>query len=108
MWAHRHMHQYGTTREHSGNVAIAARKHANRNLYAMMRDKPLDMNTLPEGRGHRYPADVSTAASTDGAPARVVTSVERARDQARSRRSCTRSRRRAVPIRVHLREPQHA
>ena len=28
MWAHRHMHEYGTTREHLGNVAIAARKHA--------------------------------------------------------------------------------
>ena len=28
MWAHRHMHEYGTTREHFGNVAIAARKHA--------------------------------------------------------------------------------
>src|SRR5262249_34262043 len=28
MWAHRHTHVYGTKREHLGNVAIAARKHA--------------------------------------------------------------------------------
>src|SRR5262245_26208679 len=41
MWAHRHMHVYGTTREHFGNVAIAARKHAQRNPYAMMRARPL-------------------------------------------------------------------
>ena len=45
MWAHRHMHEYGTTREHFGNVAIAARKHALRNPNALMRGRPLDMPT---------------------------------------------------------------
>ena len=55
MWAHRHMHEYGTTREHLGNVAIAARKHAQRNPYAMMRDRPLDMETYLAGRVIGYP-----------------------------------------------------
>jgi len=81
MWAHRHMHQYGTTREHLGNVAIAARKHANRNPYAMMRDKPLDMKTYLAGRVIGYPLTLyDCCLETDGALAVVVTSVERARD----------------------------
>ena len=81
MWAHRHMHQYGTTREQLGNVAIAARKHANRNPYAMMRDKPLDMKTYLEGRVIGYPLTLyDCCLETDGALACVVTSVERARD----------------------------
>jgi len=81
MWAHRHMHQYGTTREQLGNVAIAARKHANRNPYAMMRDKPLDMKTYLDGRVIGYPLTLyDCCLETDGALACVVTSVERARD----------------------------
>src|SRR4029077_3472565 len=55
MWAHRHMHEYGTKREHFGNVAIAARKHAHRNPYAIMRDRPLDMATYLAGRVIGYP-----------------------------------------------------
>jgi len=81
MWAHRHMHQYGTTREQLGNVAIAARKHANRNPYAMMRDRPLDMPTYLAGRVIGYPLTLyDCCLETDGALACVVTSVERARD----------------------------
>jgi acetyl-CoA acetyltransferase len=81
MWAHRHMHVYGTRREHLGNVAIAARKHANRNPYAMMRDRPLDMKTYLEGRMIGYPLSLyDCCLETDGALACVVTSVERARD----------------------------
>src|SRR5262252_9654795 len=55
MWAQRHMYRYGTTREQLGNVAIAARKHAHRNPYAMMRDRPLDMPTYLAGRMIGYP-----------------------------------------------------
>ena len=81
MWAHRHMHQYGTTREQLGNVAIAARKHANLNPYAMMRDRPLDMKTYLAGRVIGYPLTLyDCCLETDGALACVVTSVERARD----------------------------
>jgi acetyl-CoA acetyltransferase len=81
MWAHRHMHEYGTRREHFGNVAIAARRHANRNPYAMMRDRPLDMQTYLSARVIGYPLHVyDCCLETDGALACVVTSIERARD----------------------------
>ncbi|MGH7788999.1 MAG: thiolase C-terminal domain-containing protein [Candidatus Binatia bacterium] len=81
MWAHRHMHQYGTTREHLGNVAIAARKHAQRNPFALMRDRPLDMATYLSGRVIGYPLHLyDCCLESDGALACVVTSVERARD----------------------------
>jgi len=81
MWAHRHMHQYGTRPEHFGNVAIAARRHANRNPHAMMHDRPLDMETYLAGRMIGYPLRLyDCCLETDGALACVVTSVERARD----------------------------
>lgn len=81
MWAHRHMHEFGTTREHLGNVAIAARKHAQNNPYAMMRDRPLDMRGYLAGRVIGYPLTLfDCCLETDGALACVVTSIERARD----------------------------
>ncbi len=81
MWAHRHMHEFGTTREHLGNVAIAARKHAQRNPGAMMKDRPLDMETYLKGRVIGYPLHFyDCCLETDGALACIVTSVERARD----------------------------
>ena len=80
MWAHRHMHEYGTRREHFGNVAIAARQHAQQNPYAMMRGRPLDMATYLAGRVVGYPLHLyDCCLETDGALACVVTSVERAR-----------------------------
>ncbi len=81
LWAHRHMHEFGTTREQLGNVAIAARKHAQRNPYAMMRDRPLDMPTYLAGRVIGYPLTLyDCCLETDGALACIVTSIERARD----------------------------
>jgi acetyl-CoA acetyltransferase len=80
MWAHRHMHEYGTKREHFGNVAIAARKHANKNPYAMMGKKTLDMPTYLAGRVIGYPLTLyDCCLETDGALACIVTSVERAK-----------------------------
>lgn len=81
MWAHRHMHEFGTTREHLGNVAIAARKHAQNNPDAMMRGRPLDMPTYLAARVIGYPLHLyDCCLETDGALACVVTTVERARD----------------------------
>lgn len=81
MWAHRHMHEFGTRREHFGNVAIAARKHAQRNPFALMRDRPLDMATYLAGRVVGYPLHLyDCCLESDGALACVVTSLERARD----------------------------
>jgi acetyl-CoA acetyltransferase len=81
MWAHRHMHQYGTTRQHLGNVAIAARKHAQRNPFAMMHGRPLDMDTYLNARVIGYPLHLyDCCLETDGALACIVTSIERAHD----------------------------
>src|SRR5499427_3517822 len=81
MWAHRHMHEYGTTREHLGNVAIAARRHAQRNPFAMMRGRPLDMESYLAGRVIGYPLTLyDCCLENDGALACIVTSRERAKD----------------------------
>ena len=75
------MHEYGTKREHFGNVAIAARKHAHQNPFAMMRDRPLDMETYLAGRVIGYPLTLyDCCLETDGALACIVTTIERARD----------------------------
>ncbi|MBC9227622.1 thiolase [Aeromicrobium sp. 636] len=78
--AARHMHEYGTTREHLAEIAVAARKWAQLNPAAFMRDEL----TIDEVLGARM---VSTPLSvrdcclvTDGAGAVIVTSTERARD----------------------------
>ena len=42
MLTRRYMHEYGATREHLANVAVAFRKHANRNPRAMMQAKELN------------------------------------------------------------------
>src|SRR5439155_1752296 len=43
MWARRHMHEYGTTEEHLGHVAITSRRHASLNPVAPLRD-PITMD----------------------------------------------------------------
>src|SRR3989454_12761492 len=72
MWAHRHMHDFGTKREHFGNVAIAARKHAQNNPDAMMRGRPLDMETYLNARVIGYPLHLyDCCLQTDGTLAGV-------------------------------------
>jgi hypothetical protein len=66
MWAHRHMHEFGTKREHFGNVAVAARKHAQNNPFAMMRGRPLDMETYLAGRVIGYPLTLYDSGSAEG------------------------------------------
>ena len=76
----RHMHEYGTTTEHFGHVAVAQRAHAARNPHAVMRD-PI---TLQDHQRSRWIAEplrlLDCCLETDGACAVVVTSAERARD----------------------------
>src|SRR5690606_23234878 len=78
--ARRHMHEFGTTSEQMGAVAVAARAHAMRNPRAVMR-APL---TLPAHQASRLIADplrlYDCCLESDGACAVLVTTAERARD----------------------------
>jgi acetyl-CoA acetyltransferase len=78
--ARRHMHEFGTTREHFAEVAISTRANAVRRETALMRD-PL---TLDDYFGARMIADplclYDFCLECDGSVAVVVTSTERAAD----------------------------
>ena len=80
MAAARHMHQYGTKREHLAEVAVAARAWARLNPKAMMRD-PL---TIEDALKSRMIADPLTLLDccliTDGAGAIIMTRADRATD----------------------------
>lgn len=80
MLARRHMHEYGTTSEQLGAVAVACRAHAVRNPHACMRE-PM---TLADHQASRPIAEplrkLDCCLETDGGLAVVVTSLERARD----------------------------
>jgi acetyl-CoA acetyltransferase len=81
MLTRRYMHEYGATRDHLANVALAARKHANRNPAAMMHDKPLTREDYMAGRWISEPLCLfDNCLETDGALACVITTAERARD----------------------------
>ena len=79
--ARRHMHEFGTTQAQLGAIAVAMRKHAQRNPNAVMCGKPL---TLEQYLASPVIADpyrlFDCCLETDGAAAVVVTSAERARD----------------------------
>jgi len=78
--AKRHMHQYGTTREHLAEVAVAARKWAQLNPDANMRD-PLSIEDVLNARMVSDPLTVRDCCLvTDGAAAVVMTRADRARD----------------------------
>jgi len=76
----RHMHQYGTTREQLGAVALAARAWAQLNPEAFKRD-PLTMDDYLASRRVSDPLTVlDCCLVTDGAAAVVMTRADRARD----------------------------
>src|SRR6185436_17291242 len=77
----RAMHQYGYTRDHLANVALAFRKHAQQNPAATMGHKPLTREQYLEARWISEPLCLfDNCLETDGALAVVITSAERARD----------------------------
>jgi len=81
MLTRRYMHQYGATRDHLANVAIAFRKHANRNPLATMHEKPLTREQYMSARWVSEPLCLfDNCLETDGALAVVIVSAERARD----------------------------
>jgi acetyl-CoA acetyltransferase len=81
--ASRHMHLYGTTREHLAEVAVAARKWAQLNPEAAVRD-PL---TIDDVLGARMVSDPLTVRDcclfNDGAAAVVMVRADRAKDCAK-------------------------
>jgi acetyl-CoA acetyltransferase len=77
----RYMHEYGATRDQLANVALAFRKHANRNPEATMYEKPLTREQYMDARWISEPLCLfDNCLETDGALAVVITSAERARD----------------------------
>jgi acetyl-CoA acetyltransferase len=79
--ARRHMHEYGTTPEQLGAVAVTCRDHARRNPDAVMRDRPL---TLADHLAQPMVADplrrTDCCLISDGGAAFVTTSADRAAD----------------------------
>jgi acetyl-CoA acetyltransferase len=81
MLTRRYIHQYGATRDHLANVALAFRKHANRNPAATMHDKPLTREQYMEARWISEPLCLfDNCLETDGALAIVLAPAERAVD----------------------------
>ena len=83
MLTRRAMHQYGYTRDHLANVALAFRKHANRNPIATMHAKELTREQYMDARWISEPLCLfDNCLETDGALAVVITSAARAKDLA--------------------------
>ena len=81
MLTRRYMHEYGGTRDHLANVALAFRSHANRNPVATMYEKKLTREQYLDARWISEPLCLfDNCLETDGALAVVITSAERARD----------------------------
>jgi len=81
MLARRYMHEYGATRDHFANVALAARSHANRNPNAIMHARELTREEYFAARWISEPLCLfDNCLETDGALAVVITSAARARD----------------------------
>ena len=78
--ATRHMHLYGTKKDHFGAIAVAFREHALRNPQAMMK-KPLTMADYHNQRSIVWPFGLlDCSLRSDAAGAMIVTSRERAKD----------------------------
>ncbi|MGA4544195.1 thiolase family protein [Uniformispora flossi] len=79
--ARRHMHEFGTTADQLGAVAVQTRRHANLTRGAIMHDRPL---TLDAYRASPLVADPfrkeDCSLISDGGAAYIMTTPERARD----------------------------
>jgi acetyl-CoA acetyltransferase len=79
--ARRHMHEFGTTQEQLGAIAVAMRKHAQLNPNAVMRGRPLTMDQYLASPVIAGPYRLfDCCLETDSAAAIIVTSAERASD----------------------------
>lgn len=81
MLTRRYMHEFGATRDQLANVALACRRHANRNPAAVMHDRVLTREDYHAARWVSEPLCLfDNCLETDGALACVVVSADRARD----------------------------
>ncbi|GAA2637734.1 lipid-transfer protein [Streptomyces axinellae] len=81
MLTRRYMHEYGATRDHLFNVALACRNRANQNPAAMMYERPLTREMYMTARWISEPLCLfDNCLETDGALACVLVSADRARD----------------------------
>lgn len=79
--ARRHMHEFGTTEEHLGAVAVACRRHATLTPGAVMHDRPLSMDQYRESPPIVAPfRKEDCCLISDGGAAYMMTTPERARD----------------------------
>jgi len=80
LWAQRHMHEYGTTAEQLGEIAVTFRRHAGMNERALMR-KPITLDDYLASPMITTPFRLlDCCLETDGGAACVVTSKARAMD----------------------------
>ncbi len=78
--ARRHMHEFGTTQEQLGMIAVTMRKHAQLNPQAVMCGRPMTLDDYMKSPVIADPYRLfDCCLETDGAAAVVVTSAERAR-----------------------------
>jgi acetyl-CoA acetyltransferase len=81
MLTRRYMHEYGATRDHLANVAMAVRRHANLNPAAIMHDRPMTREDYMSARWISEPLCLyDNCLETDGALACVVVAADRAPD----------------------------
>ncbi|MFP6626258.1 MAG: transporter [Deltaproteobacteria bacterium] len=81
LMARRHMHEFGTTSEQLGCIAVAMRKHAQLNDNAVMQGKTMTMDDYLSSPMVTDPYRLfDCCLETDGAAAIIVTTVERAAD----------------------------
>ena len=77
----RHMHEFGTTAEQFGAVAVACRRHANLHSGAVMHERPMSLDDYLSSPLLADPLRLfDSCLISDGGAAYVTTSIERARD----------------------------
>ncbi|WP_106498365.1 thiolase C-terminal domain-containing protein [Lentibacillus sp. Marseille-P4043] len=81
MFATRHMHETGITKEHLGHLCVSFYEHAQRNPKAFLHGKPLTMEKYLDTPDISYPFNIhDSCVELDEANAIIVTSAERAKD----------------------------
>jgi acetyl-CoA acetyltransferase len=80
--ARRHMHEFGTTQEHLGAIAVQSRANANRTPAAVMHGRPLTMESYLQSPPIVEPfRKEDCCLISDGGGAYIMTTPERARDR---------------------------